>query len=110
MAAASATAASTPTATTVTSAATTTAAVSTAAATTTRGAFGLRASFIHDEISSTEILSVQGIDGAIRVFVIADFDEGKASRLSGKTIANQIDGGGSYADLGEPLIELFLGG
>src|SRR5712692_717329 len=103
--AASATAAmtATPTATTATSAS-----VSAAPASTAASALCLGTCFIHHEVSPAEILTVQGVHRAIRVFVIGHFNEGEPARLSRKPVANQIDTRGSYTDLREPLVELFF--
>src|SRR5258708_3132774 len=57
------------------------------------------ASFIHHEVSPAEILAVQGVHRAIRVFVIRHFNEGESARLSREPVANQIDARGSYTDL-----------
>jgi hypothetical protein len=98
---------------TATVAATSTAATSAAsaaipAAPATAAALCLGTCFIHHEVSPAEILTVQGVHGAIRVFVIGHFNEGEPARLSRKTIANQIDARGSYTDLREPLVELLF--
>src|SRR6266436_4526193 len=55
--------------------------------------------FIYHQVSPAEILTVQGVHRAIRVFVIGHFNEGEPARLSRKTVANQIDARGSYTDL-----------
>ena len=79
-----------PTATAAMAAATT--AVATAAArAATAAALCLGPRFVHDQVSPTEILTVQGVDRAIRIFVIVHFDKGEAARLPGETIADQID-------------------
>src|SRR6266853_2765572 len=97
--------AATPTATTTMAAAS--AAVPAAPATTTAAAaLCLGTCFVHYEVSSAEILTVQGIHRAIGVFVIGHFNEGETARLSRKTIANQIDARGSYPDLRKPLVKL----
>src|SRR5262249_55670057 len=57
-------------------------------------ALGLRPCFIHHEVSPAEVLPVQRINRAIRVFVAADLNEGEPARLPGKTIADQIDARG----------------
>jgi hypothetical protein len=77
-----------------------------AAPSATATALRLGTCFIHDEVSPAEILSIQRIDGAIRVFVIGHFNEGEPARLSCKPVANQIDARGSYPHLRKPLIEL----
>jgi hypothetical protein len=84
------------------------AAVPAAPATTAAAALCLGTCFIHHEVSPAEILTVQGVHGAIRVFVIGHFNEGEPARLSRKAIANQIDARGSYTDLREPLVELLF--
>jgi hypothetical protein len=75
---------------------------------TTSGALGLRPRFVHHQVPTTEILTVQGIDRPVCVFVIAYLDEGEPARLSRKTIADQIDTRGSYTDLREPLMKLII--
>jgi hypothetical protein len=88
--------------------ATPSAAVPAAPATASSAALCLGTCFIHHEVSSAEILTVQGVHGLIRVFVIRHFDESEAARLSREPIANQIDARGGYTDLREPLVELLL--
>ena len=46
--------------------------------------------FIYDEVPPAEILAVQGIDRAFCVFVSIHFDERETTRLSRKTVTNQI--------------------
>jgi hypothetical protein len=102
------TVAATPTAATTTAAS---AAIPAAPATTAAAAAAalcLGTCFIHHEVSPAEILTVQGVHGAIRVFVIGHFNEGEPARLSRKTIANQIDPRRCYTDLREPLVELLF--
>jgi hypothetical protein len=82
------------------------AAVPASPATAAAAALCLGTCFIHYEVSPPEILTVQGVHGLIRFFVIRHFDESEAARLSREPIANQIDAGGSYADLRKPLVEL----
>jgi hypothetical protein len=91
------TAAATPT--TATAMAAASAAVPSAPASTTAAALCLGTSFIHHEVSPAEILAVQGVHRAIRVFVVSHFNEGETARLSRKTVTNQIDARGSYTDL-----------
>jgi len=59
-----------------------------AAPATTTAALCLGTCFIHYQVSSAEILTVQGVHRAIRVFVIGHFNEGEPARLSRKAIAN----------------------
>jgi hypothetical protein len=72
----------------------------------TATAFCLGTRFVHYQVSSAEILTVQGIHGAVRVFVIGYFNEGEPARLSCKSITNQIDARGSYTHLRKPLVKL----
>jgi hypothetical protein len=83
-----------PAPTTTATVATTSAAVSattTTPATTAATALCLGPRFVHNEVSPAEILTVQRVDRSIRVFVAIHLDEGEAARLSGETIADQID-------------------
>jgi hypothetical protein len=98
-------------ATAPTVAATSTAVTSATAATApaaTAGALGLRPRFVHDQVPTTEILTVQRVDRPVCVFVITYLDEGEAARLARETIADQIDTRGSYADLREPFMKLII--
>jgi hypothetical protein len=79
--------AATPAATTTTASA----AVASAPAATTAAALCLGTRFIHHEVSPAEILAVQGIDRAIRVFIAVHFDERETARLARKTVADEID-------------------
>jgi hypothetical protein len=107
------------TATTAVSAATTTtAAVSTASAaitaataaasTTATTTFGLRSRFVHHQVSSAKILTVQRIDRALRIFVTVYLNECKTARLARETIPNEIDTRGTDTDLREILCNLFI--
>jgi hypothetical protein len=109
--------ATTPAATTaVSTAPAATAAVSTppagipaaAAPATATGAFSLRPCFVHHEVSPAKILTVQGIDRAIRVFVVGHLDERKTPRLSRETIPDEINARWSNTYLREPLVELIF--
>jgi hypothetical protein len=84
------------------------AAVSATSAATAAAALCLGTRFIHNEVSPAKILAVQGVDGAVRVFVIGNFDEGETARLPRETITNQIDAGGGDTDLRKPLVELIF--
>jgi hypothetical protein len=97
------------TTTAVTSAAAT--AASTGPASATSASFCLGPRLIHHQVASAEILAIQRIDGALRVFIVAHFHEREATRLAGETVANQIHGRGRDADLRKPFVELvFRGG
>jgi hypothetical protein len=80
-------------------------AATTSAATT---AFGLRPSFIHNEIASPKILTVHGIDGAVGFLVVGDLDESEATRLSRETVANEIDCRGIDTSLREKFVQAIL--
>jgi hypothetical protein len=71
-------AATTSTAAAIATAAATTSAVS-PATTAARGAFRLRARFIHNKVPTTEVLTVEAVDRAICVFIAGDFDEREAA-------------------------------
>jgi hypothetical protein len=81
---------------------------STPAAASAATAFSLGASFVDDKVPAAEILAVEGVDGAVGVFVVGNLDEGETARLPGKTIANEIDTRGSNTDLSKPLLHLFF--
>jgi hypothetical protein len=105
--AASAAASTTTTAVAAASAAST-AAIAAASAATTAAALCLGPCFVHHEVSPAEILPVERIHGAVRIFVIIYFDKCESTRLSSKPVANQIDARGSNTDLREPLVELIF--
>ena len=67
--------------------------------------FSLRPGFVHNQIASPEILAVHGIDGAVRFFVIINFDEGETTRLSRETVTNQIDSRGIDTSLREKFVQ-----
>jgi hypothetical protein len=98
----------------VTTASATTAAVTTASAAVTSSpaaaarALGLRPRLIHHEISPAEVLTIQRIDGAIRIVVIGHFHERKAPRLACKTVPNEIDPRWCYPYLRKPLVKLIF--
>ncbi|HUE43153.1 MAG TPA: hypothetical protein VMP12_06290 [Candidatus Sulfotelmatobacter sp.] len=73
----------------------TTAAASTTAAT----AFGLRSRFVHHQVASAEILTVQPIDRTFRIVIVAQLNECKPTRLAREAIPNQIDTRGTDTDL-----------
>lgn len=81
----SATAASATAAAATTTAATTMAAASaavptaTAASATTAAALRLGTRFIHNEVSPAKILSIEGINRAVRIFIVRNFDKGKTA-------------------------------
>jgi hypothetical protein len=77
-----------------TSSATSAASVTTASGTSaaaSSAALRLRPRFVDYQVPPAEILPVQRVDGAIRVFVALHFDEGKPARLAREPVTNQID-------------------
>ena len=72
-------------------AATTTAVPTAAPATAATGSFCLRPCFVHHEVTPAEILTIQRIYRAVRIFVAIHFDEREPARLSRKTIADEIN-------------------
>lgn len=95
---------------TATPATTRPAATAEAAAATATSAGFLRTGFIDHQIAAAEVLAVQGIDGAVGFFVIGDFNEGKAARLSRETVADEIDCRGIDASLREIIVQRILRG
>ncbi len=87
---------------------TSTAATAAPASAATTGALSLRPRLVDHQVPSTEILTVQGVDGALRVFVIGYFNERETTRLSCKAIADQIDTRRGYTDLREPFMKLIF--
>jgi hypothetical protein len=79
-----------------------------ATAAATAAAFGLRPRFVDHEITSAEILAVHGIDGAIRFFVICDFNESETARLTRKTVTNEINSRGIDTCLREKFVQGIL--
>jgi hypothetical protein len=63
-------------------------AITAASAATTTAAFRLRPRFIDHEVSAAEVLPVQRVNRAIRIFVTGDFDECKSARLPSKAVAD----------------------
>jgi hypothetical protein len=49
----------------------------------------LRFGFVDDEVTPAEILTVEGIDGFLGVFIAGDFDESETARLAGEAVANE---------------------
>jgi hypothetical protein len=102
-------AASATTATTASTAAAASAAIPAAPATAAAAAaFRLRPGLIHYEVAPAEILPVQRIHRAICVFVAVHLYEREASRLSRKTVTNEINAGRGNTDLREPLLKLIF--
>ncbi len=67
-------------------------------------AFRLRARFVDNKVPAAKILTVQTGDGAIRFFIVGNFDEREPARLSGETITNQADSRWANSQLSKPLL------
>src|SRR5215475_10952623 len=76
-----------------------------AAAATTAATRLLGTGFVDDQVAAAKVLPVHGVDSAVGFFVIGNFDEGEAARLSGKPIANEIDCRGINACLGKIIVQ-----
>jgi hypothetical protein len=57
-------------------------------AATASAALSLRPRLVYHQVPAAEILAVQGVDGAVSIFVALHFDEGKTARLSRETVTN----------------------
>jgi hypothetical protein len=79
-----------------------------ATAGTTSAALCLGTCFVHHKVSPAEILTVQRIHRAVRIFVIGHFNERETARLARKPVANQVDSRRSHTDLREPLVKLLF--
>jgi hypothetical protein len=66
----------------------TSAATAPATATPASSALGLRPRLIYHQVPAAEILTVQGVDRPVRIFVVIHFNEGETARLSRKAIAD----------------------
>ena len=66
----------------------TSAAAAPATTTPASSALGLRPRLIYDQVPAAEILTVQGVDRPVRIFVVIHFNEGETARLSRKAIAD----------------------
>jgi hypothetical protein len=94
---------------TIASAATPIAASTPTATTSTPASRFLRTCFIHDEISATKVLTIQRIDGAVGFFITGDFNKGKTTRLSGETVADEIDCRRINTCLSKKLVQSIFG-
>src|SRR5207302_7125807 len=62
---------------------------SAAASPASTAAFSRRSSLIHHEISTHEVMAVQGLDSALGFFVAMDFHEAKTARLPREAVARR---------------------
>jgi hypothetical protein len=83
-------------------------ATASAASTTPPAALCLGPGFVHHQIASAEILTIQRINRAVRIFVIGHFHEGETTRLPRKAVPNQIDTRWTDTHLRKPLLELLF--
>src|SRR2546422_7850306 len=83
---------------------------SAAASPASTAAFSGRSSLIHHEISTHEVMAVQGLDSALGFFVAMDFYEAKTTRLPREAVAHQSDVGHAHARLGKPVAQLLFRG
>jgi hypothetical protein len=84
------------TATAPTTAATPTAAVTAAAparpsATTAASTFSLGPCFVHYQVAPPKVLTVEGVHGAISIFIIVHFHKREPARLPSEPVTNQIN-------------------
>jgi hypothetical protein len=77
-------------------------------AATASSTFCLRPRFVHNQVPPAKILAIEGINGAIGVFIVGHLHKRKSSGLARETVANEIDARRSYTNLREPFIELIL--
>jgi hypothetical protein len=97
---------------TLASASATTAATRSAASTTATtartaaptSAFAHRASLIHHQRTAQKILAIAGLNGALGFFVVAEFREAETTRLTGKLIADNLNGIGLESVPREPVL------
>src|SRR5215472_12878478 len=68
----------------------------------------LRTRLVDHQVSSAEILPVQGINRPVRVFVVVDFDEGESARLTREAVSNEIHTRRGYTCLRKPLLKLLF--
>ncbi len=92
-------AASTP-ATTTTASAPTAAASSTTAAASSTSTFAGWAGFVDHQGTAEKVLAVEGLDGLLSFFVVADLDECEGARLVGIAVADEVDSVHMDASLG----------
>jgi hypothetical protein len=55
------------------------------------------------------LLPVQRLNGALRFFIILNFDKAEATGLACEAVADQHNTGRSYSGLSEPFADFFFG-
>jgi hypothetical protein len=76
--------------------------------TTAASTFSLGPCFVHYQVAPAKVLAIEGIYGAVSIFVIIHFHEREPARLPGEPVTNQINARGGHTDLREPLVELIF--
>ena len=110
MIAAASTTAAAPAVSTLAAAAATTAAsrsAATTAATSTRptaSAFAHRTGFIYHQRTAQKILAIAGLNGSLGFFVVAKLREPETTRLTGKLVADNLNGIGLKSVPREPVL------
>jgi hypothetical protein len=59
--------------------------------TTAASPFSLGPCFVHYQVAPAKVLAVEGVHGAISVFIIVYFHKRKPARLPGEPVTNQIN-------------------
>ena len=68
----------------------------------------LRPRFVYNQVPPAKILAIEGINGAIGVFIVGHLYKRESSGLPREPVANEIDARGSHTNLSEPLVELIF--
>jgi hypothetical protein len=83
-------------------------AATSATTTTTTGpaapAFAHRPGFIHHQRTAQKVLAVAGLNGALGFFIVAKLREPETTRLTGKLIADNLNGIGLESIPREPVL------
>src|SRR5437870_11837966 len=64
--------------------------------------------FVDDKVAAVEVLAIQGLHGLVGFLVILNFDEAKASRLTGETVPDEGNAGRSNTCRRKPLGKIVL--
>ena len=67
-------------------------------------AFAHRAGLIHYQRTAQKILAIAGLNGSLGFFIVAEFREPEAARLTGKLIADNLNGIGLKSVPREPVL------
>jgi len=74
----------------------------------TASSFARRTRFVDDKIAAVEVLAIQGLHGLVGFLVILNFDEAKASRLTGEAVPDEGNAGRSNTCRRKPLGKIVL--